>query len=103
MGLIKNNYQFKGYNLHTAYARVKVNTERNKAVFYIGASRDMAFNDPIDKVEIYIPFTNTKDPRIEAYEYVKGQYEEMEWNEKTNKYEKVVKYRPFFDWTDIDI
>ena len=100
MGLIKYNYQYKGYTLPTAYARVQVNTETQEATFFIGASRDLAFKEPIEKIKIYgIPFSHERNPLVEAYEFAKGTYKSTEINE-IGKYEIVEKRRYFFDWKD---
>ena len=99
MGLIKYGYQFKGYNLPTAYARVQVNTETNEAIFYIGANRETVFSQPIEKIKISgVPFTHKVSPFVEAYEFAKGTYKEVQFNEETNKHEIVEIKRPFFDW-----
>ena len=101
MGLIKQNYNFKGYTLPTAYARVQINTERKEATFYIGASRDTAFGEPIEKVKVYgVPFTHKVSPLIEAYEFAKGSYKEVQFNEEKGEYETVELKRPFYDWLD---
>ena len=99
MGLIKYNYQYKGYTLPTAYARVQVNTEKREATFFIGANRDLAFKQPIEKIKVYgVHFSHDKNPLVEAYEFAKGTYKEPILNENTKKLELVEKQRYFFDW-----
>lgn len=101
MGLIKYNYEHKGYTLPTAYARVQVNTEKNEATFYIGANRDLAFKSPIEKIKIYgIPFSHENNPLIEAYEFAKSTYKQREFNEQIGKYEIIEKKRYFNKWKD---
>lgn len=99
MGLVKTNYSFKGYTLPTAYARVQVNTEKREATFFIGANRDLAFKEPIEKIKIYdIPFSHEKNPLVEAYEFAKGQREEYVYNQATGEEELVMVNQPFHDW-----
>ena len=101
MGLIKYNYEYKGYTLPMAYARVQVNTEKNEATFYIGANRDMAFTNPIEKIQIRnVTFTHKENPLKEAYSFAKSSYKEVQTNNETGIVERVEIKRPFFDWFD---
>jgi hypothetical protein len=94
MGLIKKDYQYKGYTLSTAYARAQVDTEDKKVVFYIGANRDLAFVEPIEKITMYnVPFTHVRNPFEEAYEFGKGSYEEDQGDG-----EVIIVNRFFADW-----
>ena len=101
MGLVKNDYQFKGYILHQAYARVQVNTERKEATFYIGEDRETAFTQPIEKVKLGgVPFTHKENPFTEAYAFAKGQYKEVQFDEESGEIKVVELNRPFFGWED---
>lgn len=100
MGLIKNNYEFKGIVIPAAYAIAQVDTNRNTATFYVGANRESAIKQPIEVVKMSCCFDRNENPFVTAYKLAKGQYEEVQFNEETGHYEKVTVNQPFYGWDD---
>ena len=99
MGLIKQNYEFKGFPPAPAYARVQINTERKEAIFYIGSNRENAFTQPAEKIKLYgVPFTHVGNPFKEAYEFAKGQRLEIVYDQETGEEKEVMVNQPFHDW-----
>lgn len=111
MGLKKTNYKVKklGITLPEAYAIVKDLTVRGKSGFAtiaVQSSRENA-----DKVvdgtmtaleEVRVDFTVNRDAndRATAYEKATSYQEVEEFNPETGRVETVVKYEPFYGWTD---
>ena len=99
-----NNYLDKrtGVTL-SVVALAEVDTILGSAIFKIGTSREEIMKgNIIEKVKIRIDFNKdrTKSPREVAYEFAKGQYTDIRWNNETKKNEEVLINRPFYGWKD---
>ena len=84
-------------------ALAEVDTVIGKAVFKIGVSREEIMKgNIIEKIKMDIDFNKdrTKSPREVAYEFAKGQYTDVRWNNETKKNEEVLVNRPFYGWKD---
>ena len=111
MGLKTTNYEVKklGIILPEAYAIVKDLTVRGKrgfAIIAVQSSRENADKvvegkmQAIEEVRVDFIVNRDTNDRASAYEKAKS-YKEVEgFNPETGKIEKVVKYEPFYGWTD---
>lgn len=97
-----NNYLDKRENeTKSAVAIVQVDTKMGSATFYIGKSRELIMKGQYyEKVKMDINFDRNRNPFEQAYEFAKGQYTDIRWNNETKKNEEVLLNRPFYGWED---
>ena len=98
--LKKENYEVKGFVLPYAFAMAQVDTTREVATFYIGASREALLNgEYIDKKVQGFKWDRNENPIIAAYNKAKGQ-EVYEVENENGEKEIITKNGVLFGWVD---
>lgn len=98
--LKKKNYEVKGFVLPEAYAMAQVDTVREVATFYIGASREKLLNgEYIEKKTQSFKWDRNENPIVSAYNTAKGRELVGVLNDK-GEIETVYKNGVLYGWKD---
>lgn len=99
--LKKENYEVKGFVLPVAYAMAQVDTTREVATFYIGASREKLLNgEYIEKKNLHFNWDRKENPVVSAYNEAKGCKIVKQIDFETGLEKETTQFGIFFGWVD---
>lgn len=99
--LKKLNYEVKGFVLPEAFAMAQVDTVREVATFYIGASREKLLNgEYIEKKTQSFKWDRNENPIVSAYHTAKGKETYEVEDELTGEIKTEVRYGVLYGWDD---